>query len=234
MGISHERIKNLIGEKENITIFEIGCADGVDTRRFLTTFGSNLSLYTFDPEPVNVKALTVLGTKNCLDQPNDDIIQDQRNIFHPYALCNKNGTVTFKRSRTLGCPGEGYEIGRYSGSIHDPVDQASMYPGILFDQSVEVESKRLDTFCEENNINHIDFIWMDTQGAEREVISGMTEMFDNIDYIYTEYYNQEMYKDQIYLDGIVEILSNNFDLIEIYPFVDCDGGDALFRNKRLV
>ena len=31
MGISQEEIKNLIGNKDEITIFEIGCADGGDT-----------------------------------------------------------------------------------------------------------------------------------------------------------------------------------------------------------
>jgi predicted O-methyltransferase YrrM len=61
MGISHEQIKKLIGEKKEITIFEIGCADGRDTRTFLNTFGNNLKLYTFDPDPVNIKALSEIG-----------------------------------------------------------------------------------------------------------------------------------------------------------------------------
>ena len=234
MAINHDQIKKLIGEKEELIIFEIGCADGRDTRKFLQTFGGNLKLYTFDPEPVNIKALTVLGTLNCVDELNDDIIQDSRNIFHPYAMCEEDKTLTFKRSRTLGCPGEGYEVGRYSGSIHDPVNQASMYTGILFDQTVESQGRSIDSFCKEKSIEHIDFIWMDTQGAEREVLEGMKESYTNIDYIYTEYYNEEMYKDQIYLNGIVEILSENFDLLATFPFTDCQGGDALFKNKKIL
>ena len=55
MGLSQYAIRELIGEKDNITIFEIGCADGGDTKRFLNTFGSNLKIYTFDPEPINIK-----------------------------------------------------------------------------------------------------------------------------------------------------------------------------------
>jgi hypothetical protein len=61
----------------------------------------------------------------------------------------------------------------------------------------------------------------------------MKETYSNIDYIYTEYYNQEMYKDQIYLDGIIEVLSESFDLLATFPFIDCAGGDALFKNKRI-
>jgi FkbM family methyltransferase len=233
MSIRHDQIKKLIGEKDEIVIFEIGCADGRDTRTFLNTFGDNLKHYTFDPDPVNIKALSEIGATNCLGESNDDIVQDPRNIFHPYAMCETDKTITFNRSRDIGYPDKGEGVGRYSGSIHTPVDQASMYPGILFDQTVEAEGRSLDSFCNEHSINHIDFIWMDTQGAEREVLSGMKESLDNIDWIYTEYYNQEMYKEQIYLDGIIEMLSEKFDLIATFPFLDQDGGDALFKNKRI-
>ena len=233
MAINHDQIKKLIGEKEEVIIFEIGCADGRDTRKFLQTFGDNLKLYTFDPEPVNIKALSEIGATNYRGESNNDIIQDPRNIFHPYAMCDEDKTIIFNRSRDIGYPDKGEGVGRYSGSIHDPVNQASMYTGILFDQTVESQGRSLDSFCKEKSIGHIDFIWMDTQGAEREVLGGMKENYTNIDYIYTEYYNEEMYKDQIYLNGIVEMLSENFDLLATFPFTDCQGGDALFKNKKI-
>ena len=234
MAINHDQIKKLIGEKEEVIIFEIGCADGRDTRKFLQTFGDNLKLYTFDPEPVNIKALSEIGATNYRGESNNDIIQDPRNIFHPYAMCDEDKTIIFNRSRDIGYPDKGEGVGRYSGSIHDPVNQASMYTGILFDQTVEAQGRSLDSFCKEKSIEHIDFIWMDTQGAEREVLEGMKENYTNIDYIYTEYYNEEMYKDQIYLNGIVEMLSENFDLLATFPFTDCQGGDALFKNKKIL
>ena len=233
MAINHDQIKKLIGEKEEVIIFEIGCADGRDTRKFLQTFDDNLKLYTFDPEPVNIKALSEIGATNYRGESNNDIIQDPRNIFHPYAMCDEDKTIIFNRSRDIGYPDKGEGVGRYSGSIHDPVNQASMYTGILFDQTVEAQGRSLDSFCKEKSIEHIDFIWMDTQGAEREVLGGMKESYTNIDYIYTEYYNEEMYKDQIYLNGIVEMLSENFDLLATFPFTDCQGGDALFKNKKI-
>jgi FkbM family methyltransferase len=233
MAINHDQIKKLIGEKEEVIIFEIGCADGRDTRKFLQTFGDNLKLYTFDPEPVNIKALSEIGATNYRGESNNDIIQDPRNIFHPYAMCDEDKTIIFNRSRDIGYPDKGEGVGRYSGSIHDPVNQASMYTGILFDQTVEAQGRSLDSFCKEKSIEHIDFIWMDTQGAEREVLGGMKKSYTNIDYIYTEYYNEEMYKDQIYLNGIVEMLSENFDLLATFPFTDCQGGDALFKNKKI-
>jgi len=94
MSIRHDQIKKLIGEKDKIVIFEIGCADGRDTRTFLNTFGDNLKHYTFDPDPVNIKALSEIGATNCLGESNDDIVQDPRNIFHPYAMCETDKTIT--------------------------------------------------------------------------------------------------------------------------------------------
>lgn len=237
MGILQDQIKNLIGDKENITIFEVGCADGVDTKKFLNTFGSNFKIYTFDPEPINIKYMTTLGSFDAWGGSNDVLIEDERHIFHPFALSNENGVTTFNRSRNkTPNPEEGFLVGRYSGSIHEPLTMTysekygSRWPGTVFEEKITVECKRLDTFCEENNIEHIDFIWMDTQGAEREVLSGAKNMLPNIDYIYTEYYDEEMYKNCANLEEIQSILSG-FELVSYWRFNDSDGGDALFKRK---
>ncbi len=234
--MSQEQIKQLIGNKENITIFEIGCADGVDTKKFLNTFGSNLKIYTFDPEPINIKYMTTLGSKDAWNGSNDTLVTDQRHKFFPYAISDNDGVIKFNRSRNkTPNPEEGFLVGRYSGSIHEPVTYhnsskyGARWPGTLFEEQVTVESKTLDTFCVENNISHIDFIWMDTQGAERDVINGALNMLPNIDFIYTEYYDEEMYKNCPSLEEIKNLLPN-FELVENWPFNDADGGDALFKK----
>lgn len=237
MAITQDQIKSLLGEKDSITIFEIGCADGADTKRFLSTFGENFKIYTFDPEPINIKYMTTLGSKDAWGNNNDILVEDKRHTFSPYAMAGHNGTATFNRSRNItpNNPEEGFLVGRYSGSIHEPLTMTysdkygARWPGCVFEEKITVECKRLDSFCEENNIEHIDFIWMDTQGAEREVLSGAEKMLPNIDYIYTEYYNEEMYKSCANLDEIKSIL-NGFELIADWRFNDSDGGDALFKR----
>ena len=86
MGLSQYAIRELIGEKDNITIFERGCADGGDTKRFLNTFGSNLKIYTFDPEPINIKYVTTPGSLDAFGNSNDILISDDRHVFNPYAI----------------------------------------------------------------------------------------------------------------------------------------------------
>jgi FkbM family methyltransferase len=239
MGISQEQIKELIGEKEDIVIFEVGCADGTDTKKFLSTFGDNLTIYTFDPEPINIKYMTTLGSKDAWGNNNDVLVQDSRHKFSPYAIANNDGITTFNRSRNITPYNfeEGFLVGRYSGSIHEPLTMlqsekyGARWPATVFEEKITIECKKLDTFCKENDVSHIDFLWMDTQGAEREVLMGATEMLSNIDYVYTEYYDEEMYKSCADLEEIKKILTG-FELIGDWRYSDADGGDALF--KRIV
>lgn len=235
MGITHTQIKDLIGTKEDIVIFEIGCADGRDSKKFLNTFGDNLKLYTFDPEPLNAKLVTTLGCKDAFGGSNDELVSDKRHIFSPYAICDYTGSITFNRSRNNDGPDSGYEWGRYSGSIHRPVTHlespkyGKRWSACVFEETVEAKCTSIDNFCEENSIDHIDFIWMDTQGAEREVLKGAQNMLPNIDFIYTEYYDEEMYENCAGLSEIEQLLPK-FEIIMNWRYNDADGGDVLFRK----
>ena len=234
MGISQDQIKSLVGDQEEIVVFEVGCADGLDTKKFLSTFGDNLKIYSFDPEPINVEYMTTLGSKDAWGNNNDVLITDERHEFFPYAISGEDGTTTFHRSRN-DCP-EGRTVGRYSGSIRKPVTMIESpvygrrWPGTLFDETVEVETKRLDNFCKEKGIERVNFLWMDTQGAERDVLSGVGDMLGKIDYIYTEYYNEEMYEGCPGLEEIKSLLPG-YEVVLVWDYNDADGGDVLFKKS---
>ena len=53
----------------------------------------------------------------------------------------------------------------------------------------KIELKKLDNFCEENNIDHINFLKLDTEGNEYKILLGAQKMIDNdkIDYIQFEF-----------------------------------------------
>jgi FkbM family methyltransferase len=238
MGISHEKIKELIGIKENITIFEIGCADGRDSKTFLNTFDNNMTLYTFDPEPLNAKLVTTLGYYDAFGGSNDALVTDERHKFNHCAMCDYTGTIIFNRSRNNDGPSNGHNWGRYSGSIHKPVTHiespkyGKRWSACVFEETIEVECTTIDDFCFKNNIKHIDFIWMDTQGSEREVFLGSKNMLPNIDFIYTEYYDEEMYENCAGLSEIKELL-DGFEIMMDWRYNDADGGDVLFRRVYL-
>ena len=54
-------------------------------------------------------------------------------------------------------------------------------------------------------------------------------MLPNIDYIYTEYYDEEMYKDCAGLEEIKSLLPN-YVLEHNWRCNDADGGDVLMRR----
>lgn len=44
---------------------------------------------------------------------------------------------------------------------------------------INVECKKLDTYCKENNIDMIDFVKIDVEGAEKLIFEGATELLQN-------------------------------------------------------
>lgn len=79
---------------------------------------------------------------------------------------------------------------------------------------IEVQTKRLDTFMQENSIEHIDFIKIDTQGNDLNVIKSLGEMIKKVDIIEAEVQIAALYKNSHSREEIVNFMQeNNFDLI---------------------
>lgn len=83
----------------------------------------------------------------------------------------------------------------------------------------------LDTWCYEEGVNFIDFIWADVQGAEADLIKGGHTALRQTRYLYTEYNNQEFYEGQASLRKILKLLPE-FEVVSRYD------NDVLLRNKR--
>ena len=236
MGISIDKIHELVGNREQVVIFEVGSADGTDTRQFLSKFGSNLKIYTFDPDPTNIKAMSSQDGVDVKGNPNHKLRTDARHTFTPVAIAAQDGRTVFTRSRNVNGPGGGVDWGRYSGSIYEPKTivnspkYGNRWPMIKYDEKIEVETRSLDSFCEENSIDHIDFLWMDVQGAEKEVFLGAKNMLGKIDYIYTEYHEEEMYEGATNLQTIKDLLTS-YDLEQNWTYNDVEGGDVLFKLR---
>lgn len=207
--MNKQHIKKLL-LKDNPVIFEIGCADGKDTLEFINTFGSGLKIHCFEPELKNIKIVK------------ETVNFNGHHLFEG-AVSNKNGTIIFHRSRT-----DNPDDLSYSGSIKRPKEHVNIWPFIKFDQSAEVNTITLDTYCKQNNIDFIDFIWADIQGAEEDMIEGGKEMFDNkVKYLYTEYANVEYYENQANLQRILSVLGSNWKLVHDF------GTDVLVENITL-
>ncbi|MFG3594247.1 FkbM family methyltransferase [Bradyrhizobium sp. RDI18] len=101
---------------------------------------------------------------------------------------------------------------------------------VRFDHPISVETRQLDDWCSEANLKHIDFIWMDVQGAESDVIAGGRHTLSNTRFVYTEYSDQELHEGQQSLQAILDLLPL-FEVVTQYPHgVE---GDVLLRNTSL-
>lgn len=214
--ITKELIRECVGKQEP-TILEIGCNDGTDTLKFLEIF-DNPSIYCFEPDPRAIAKFKA------------NVGQCSNVHLFEIAVSDRNGEITFYQSSGQA-PGESAtampEGWDQSGSIKEPKDHLRVYPWVTFGNSITVKTATLDTWCNAQGLELIDFIWMDVQGAEVDVLRGGVNTLNNTRFLYTEYYNKELYKGQYTLKQLLKYL-NTFEVLIRYPT------DVLLMNKLLV
>ena len=207
--ITKELIGTLVSRPDPI-ILEIGCNDGDNTRWFLEIFKSP-TIFCFEPDP----RATARFKHN---------LGEQKEIsLYEYAIGSQNGEATFYMSggqETEKMP-EGWDL---SGSIRKPKNHLVVHQWCTFEKNIPVQTKTLDTWCAEQGIDRIDFIWMDVQGAEMDVISGGRNALQSTRFLYTEYNNNELYEGQPSLKQLLKELAG-FDVVARYP------DDILLKNK---
>jgi len=100
-----------------------------------------------------------------------------------------------------------------------------LHPDVIFSGQELVEMKKLDDFLFKN----YNFINMDVQGYEMEVLKGAEKTLENIDYLYCEVNRNEVYEGNAYIEEIDNYLSNyNMRRVETSWWYDGPWGDALY------
>jgi FkbM family methyltransferase len=115
-----------------------------------------------------------------------------------------------------------------SSSILKPKKHLTQYRDITFNVKENVELKTLDSY----NYKNYNFLNMDVQGYELEVLKGAKKTLKHIDYVYCEVNRDEVYENNAYIEEIDEFLSK-YDMERVE--VDWQGntwGDALYIKKK--
>lgn len=206
-------LPELLG-KDNPVILDIGCNDGSHTQRFLSLF-KEAKVYSFEPDPRAQERFRKQVT-------------DERAKLFEVAISAMDGTTDFYMSggyHSEECRErlpEGWDL---SGSIRKPGDHLQVHPWCTFDKIIKVRTQKLDTWCREEGIEAIDFIWADVQGAEVDLIEGGQAALARTRYFYTEYCDRELYEGQVNLQTILKLLPD-FDVLNRYE------NDVLLKNKQ--
>ncbi len=213
--ITEDLLKELIG-KDDPVILDIGCNDGSQSL-WLSKMFSNAQVYSFEPDPrARRRFLENVGEKGVNIRLFDIAISDRDGEIDFY--CSDGAPD--ERWREI-CS-EGWDL---SGSIRRPKRHLDFYKWCEFNETIKVRAMKLDTWCCQNYVNHIDFIWADVQGAEVDLIRGGREALSHTRYFYTEYNDNEMYEGQLPLRKILR-------LIPSYKVLHRYKDDVLLKNER--
>lgn len=114
-----------------------------------------------------------------------------------YAVCEYDGFIDFYAVKDPNVMDHDYKYGS-SGSLNQRTDlYKKTYSHVNEQESKKVPCTRLDTFCKNNNIEHIDFLHVDVEGAEHRVVQGFGELRPSIlwmeTYLGKEYYGENAY-----------------------------------------
>ena len=117
-----------------------------------------------------------------------------------------------------------------SSSLLEPDQHLTDHPEVSFTGKQNVKLKKLDQF----NIQNSNFLNMDVQGYELEVLKGGSKTLVNIDYIYCEINRASTYKNNALVDEIDSFLKKyDFKRYEtVWAGVNLSWGDAFYIRKN--
>jgi 2-O-methyltransferase len=219
-------LKKII-KKENPVVVEIGAHYGEDSLRFLESF-PEITLYCFEPDPRNIKMFK-------------KYIDDDRVTLFESALSSENGTAEFYQSyqdnneaptppKYDWIDSETYENEKLNNS-----GSSSLKKGYEFtiDKSITVITQKYADWALENNVEAVDFVWMDVQGAEKEVLDGMGDTIRNVELFWMEY-GETTYEGAMTREETANYMSSRgFALVEKLSSQG-SAGDLLFLRKENV
>lgn len=213
-----EELNLLFDKEDKLIIFDIGACEGEDSIKFKKMF-PNSKVFAFEPTPRN----RLLIEDNIKKYRCEDI------HVYPYALSNKNGKAKFHVSSGVpkGKENDVWDYGNKSSSLLVPTDVTRVHEWLKFDKTIEVQTKRLDSFMSKNQIEMIDFLYMDVQGAELMVLDGAGDMINSIKAIWLEVESVELYEKQPLKDDIEKFMQKN-GFMKIKDTVDDISGDQLY------
>jgi len=194
------------------TIFEIGSRDAKDAIELSDLFHQHV--FAFECNPTAIE----LCKANIGDNPNITLV--------PLGVWDTSGELSFFRVLDGN-------IGASSFFEFNP--QARNYPDIveegLVQEEIKVSTVRLDEYLNENNIENIDLLCMDVQGAAFEVLSSLGTQLAKVKYIIVELETHPIYSGEMLYEEVDRFLiQSGFERVSEALESGSLFGDVLYRN----
>jgi FkbM family methyltransferase len=182
---------NKINIKDSYCVFDIGANQGEFTNNVIALLGNKATIFCFEPQ------------NNCYDSLVSKFLHQNNVSILKFALSNEN------KSGKIYFSNEGEAI-------------ASLTPNILIKNAgsavfqSEISIKTVDLFCDEKAISTIDFLKIDVEGHEIDVLLGSQQMLASggIKCIQFEF-GQTCLSTRIFMYDFFELLSNDYNFYRV-------------------
>lgn len=194
--------------KPESVFIEAGAASGTDTLWFSQKFPKG-KIFAFEPLSVSYNT-TLQRVSHC------------KNVeVHNVALGLTESTEQLYVSSN-----------KVSSSLLRPTGHIKFHPRVSFENKSTVKTINLDNFVKDNNIEEVDFMWLDMQGYEPTVLSHSPETLAKTKYLYSEVSLKEMYANSILYDEFKSWLKERgFGVLHEFLYWE-DMGNVLFYNEN--
>jgi 2-O-methyltransferase len=197
-------------------ILEAGAHMGEDSARMVELLQPE-KLYAFEPVP---KLFASLKQKTRGLAPVE---------CFPYALAERSGTSSLNVSSGYHeLPGRVRVPADGSSSLLQPTGHYDLCPHVEFNMQIEVPVTTVDEFASQQNLQRIDFMWLDLQGMELKALHGSEKTLKSVSSVYLEASTKQLY-DGAPTYAEVERWMRSKGFVPKYVAIPKDGhGNALF------
>lgn len=116
-----------------------------------------------------------------------------------------------------------------SSSLRRPLEHLNDHPDIYFETKISVKTKTLDDWASEAGIVSVDFLWLDLQGQELEVLKSSPAILRTVKAIHSEVCTREMYAGSPLYGELREFLEERGFRVAIEAIEPgADAGNVLF------
>ncbi len=178
-------------------LFDIG-ANVCQWTKFVLNTNKRLNIHCFEPSKYTFKKLI-------------------NNNFPPNVICNNIGLSSAKKEQFIHI----FKKGSGLNSLYQRKGLDERYGKIPQQQKEKIQLDTLENYCRENDIKFIDYMKIDVEGHEFEVLKGGKTLFNNIQVNIIQFeYGGTFIGAHVFLRDIFDLFEElNYNFYKIYP--DC-------------
>ncbi len=213
----------LFKSTDALTLMDIGGCEGEDSIKYSRLF-PNAKIFVFEPLPEN--QLLIRENLEKYHCQNVELIaaglSDQAGRQKFYISSGKPATAP---------DGLDWDFGNKSSSLLPPGKAMNAIPWLKFEEAIDVPIDTLDAFTLARHITEIDFIHMDVQGSEMNVLRGGENILSATKVVWVEVADVPLYDGQPLRKDIEQHMKGKgFKLVQ--SVMTGDFGDQLYINRQ--